>query len=393
MLSAPQRVSRLKQYEFTEWLGALCPTPDGKIIVIGNSSDEDGAFTVARLLATGELDTSFNEKGYIEHAFNEQAIFYALSAHLETVDDPEGSRIFITGVLFGERGIYPAAARCFASGALDSAFAEQGLFVFHDQRSTKPVANFNVASLRQHLSSLGIARSGAMPLANGGYLLSPAETGVLLKLTSEGTLDTTFANEGVLKPREFEATNAILLDKRIYITGYNSQNGVVAAYSTRGQIDEGFGESGMVSISARLLGLSTAEDGHSLNVVGVSDNSGTNRGCLARLKTDGTLTLKPIEVAPPNREADSRYVVSRTDHNARERIYVLGQSTEQNRDARYYAASRHADGTLADDFPDGLVLGEVSSTVLGSGLVGANELALCGYTGSQGFVAWHPLAD
>lgn len=384
---------RLIQYNFTEWLGALCPAAEGKLLVVGNSAQEDGKFTLARLLPDGELDTSFNESGLIEHAFDEQAIFYALSVHLEPSNAQEHAKIFISGVLFAEQGIYPAAARCLASGSLDDSFADQGLFIFNDSRYTASPANYKAASCRQRIASLGMMGAGAATLADGGYLLSPAETGLVLKLTSAGTLDTSFAKDGVLEPSNFEATSAIVLGKRLYLTGQHRQGGTVAAYTPQGELDESFGEGGMVNIATKLLALAPGEDGQSLNVVGVTDTDGNNRGCLARLKTNGSLLLKPVVIAPANREADLRYVMSRTDQSAQQRIYGLGQTTEQNRDARYYIASRHADGTVADDFPGGLVVAQVNSTVLGCDLVGSNELALCGYVGSQGFVAWYPLAE
>lgn len=93
---------------------------DGKIIVVGESGGIDGDFLVARYLANGTLDPSFGTGGVVTTDF-----FGGVDSARAVALDPQG-RIVVAGWALREGRADFAVARYLANGALDPSFDADG---------------------------------------------------------------------------------------------------------------------------------------------------------------------------------------------------------------------------------------------------------------------------
>ena len=146
-----------------------------RIVAVGRVDQDVPKFLVARLTADGVPDADFAEAGIAAIAIGESAIGH-------TVARGPGNTIVAlgeTGLLFG----YPeriAVLRLLDDGALDASFGGgDGMFIS------------NVA-MREEASGLGVDAVHRI-IVGGITVLGPANaTGVLMRLTPDGELDTSF---------------------------------------------------------------------------------------------------------------------------------------------------------------------------------------------------------
>ncbi|MEX2140431.1 MAG: autotransporter-associated beta strand repeat-containing protein [Pirellulales bacterium] len=99
--------------------------PDGKIVVVGrNSNSANANFTVARYLANGQLDNSFNEVGKISTDFDgaeDNALSVALQFHADEW------KIIAAGSAMVADEFRVALARYRSNGTLDTSFGNGGI--------------------------------------------------------------------------------------------------------------------------------------------------------------------------------------------------------------------------------------------------------------------------
>lgn len=146
--------------------------PDGRIVVLGRAkisskgNAKDG-FAVARYLTNGTLDSSFGIGGKVVIPLGSGSV------------SPEGLALQGNKIVIGGRcGNAAVFARLNANGSVDIAFGPGG--------STTPVSNAIVS-----IKDIAIDGSGRIVVAGGlnGDVL-------VLRLTANGTLDTTFDGDG-----------------------------------------------------------------------------------------------------------------------------------------------------------------------------------------------------
>ena len=259
---------------------ALVLQPDGKIVVAGycsNGSNND--FCLARYLASGALDTSFNTTGVVITALgpsNDLALAMALQ--------PDG-KIITAGFCFDASTRYSCFARYLANGALDTSFNGTG----------------TVTSAIGSSASLALQPDGKIVAAG------PCFNGVnndfcLARYLANGALDNSFNTTGVvITPVGSSDDNASAValqpDGKIVVAG-SCSNGVnshfcVARYLVNGALDTSFNTSG-TAITAIGPGndvasaLALQHDGKIL-VSGTCSNGGNNDFCLTRYLANGTL--------------------------------------------------------------------------------------------------------
>lgn len=385
----------LTKTAFASSIGTLCPTKDNKILVFSDSDTEKSEVFIGRLLSDGTLDRSFQGTGFIKHVFPcaEGSLFFALSAHQQSDE-----KIFLVGTIVGPEALYPAAARFQHSGKADPSFGEGGFAVFADKSVATKAGAQTIAGIRTLREQPSNAYNfNTSRLADGGYLIASAEIGYLLSLKEDGTLNTTFGDNGYLLPQlengeGIELQSAMVFDERIYAVGYVNASGVIACFTLDGKRDDTFGEQGARSISladanhVRLTNLSNAES--LFNLIGFANtNARKNGALLTRLTTEGALdtsfnTGKPVLLNPDGRQADCRHVASGKNQAPDASIYIVGQTTLQDQgDPRYYAAAYCPDGALDSSFTlDGWGVGPERSTVTGMYLDTQNNMLLCGTT-------------
>ncbi len=151
---------------------------DGKIVVAGTG---DSDFAVVRYNIDGSLDTSFGEDGIVTTnigAFPENDFGYGLAIQ------PDG-KIIACGT--GETDLF-AFARYNSDGSLDTSFSGDG----------KATVNVMGSANRNAAYSVAVQPDGKI-VAVGKRDVSSQERGVLVRLTENGSLDTTFNLTGVIQ--------------------------------------------------------------------------------------------------------------------------------------------------------------------------------------------------
>ena len=222
---------------------------DGKIVAIGSSGNVAG---IVRYNSNGSLDTSFGTEGKviidIDEPFNK-------SIPLRVVIQPDG-KILVSGYSRNDflpqfPGFRQFVARFTATGDLDSTFATGGVF-------TAPMP------FQSRGGSLALQNDGKVLLGGLHLPTSQPNEYTIIRLSSNGTLDPTWDQDGLLTIvsgalssgglMEGFAGLAIHPDGRV--VGAGSQN-VVYRFHTNGSIDTSFDNDGMRIVmpgNARLLG-------------------------------------------------------------------------------------------------------------------------------------------
>jgi len=212
---------------------AIAIAADGKIVVAGEvqlSGQEGGVYGVARLNPDLSADATFGEGDGAQISPHE-----GTNVVLGDVAVQSDQKIVIAGsVLLGSN---PAIAvqRFNEDGSPDASFDSDG-------KLTLPGATDAVAVVIQNDGKIVVAAA----VASGDDL-------VVIRLSSDGTLDTSFGGDGFVTVNfgevdESAADIAITADGRIIVvgTGSTSTRILVARYSTDGEPDFIFGEGGQV---------------------------------------------------------------------------------------------------------------------------------------------------
>ncbi len=187
---------------------------DGKIVVVGRS---DGQFAVVRYNTNGSLDTSFDGDGIVTTSIGSRAVARAVAL--------DGADIVVAGFTKESGKNKFAVARYTSAGALDTAFDTDGI-VFTDLGNRARVfdvavdASSNVIAvgfadddiaLVKYTSAgavtfsinttvNGQAQANAVVIDGTGKYVVVAETStdaLALRYNTDGTLDTTFGDEGI----------------------------------------------------------------------------------------------------------------------------------------------------------------------------------------------------
>ncbi|MEZ5083126.1 MAG: T9SS type A sorting domain-containing protein [Bacteroidales bacterium] len=200
--------------------------PDGKIIVTGN---DYGNFTVLRFNADGSLDNSFGNQGGIAFDFPATGSDFSYTAELLSDD-----RIIVSGHVSASDDI-PALACITPSGELDTSFGNEGMVL---------------------LSQYPAQAHGLCIQPDDKILLSGDN--FCFRLNSEGMLDDSFGNSGVVDygiPPGYDYINLLTIctqeDGKIVVAGEAGHNSgytsdlLLVRLTSNGQIDSDFGTSGI----------------------------------------------------------------------------------------------------------------------------------------------------
>ena len=176
---------------FDHATGVVIQPADQKIIVAGTTTVSGGQaqFTVARLLTTGALDTTFaGGAGFVRSAFGSSQAF-ANAVGL----DSQG-RIVLGGQA-GSGSIFDfAAARYLASGSADTSFGTAGK------------VTFPFSALDDRAYALAIQSNDNIVLAGYNDNGSNLDGAVIRLLASNGGIDTSFGTSGRV-PIDFNSNN------------------------------------------------------------------------------------------------------------------------------------------------------------------------------------------
>ncbi len=254
---------------------------DGKILIAGGDNND---FLLTRFNSNGTLDTSFGTSGKVTTDFSggsDKARGIALQ---------NDGKIILVGQSFNATTYNDfAVARYNADGSLDTTFNSTGK---------------RTIDLGTNSSDLGYA----VAVQNDGKILVTGFTdaagttdAALIRLTSTGSLDTTFNTTGkvitaVGVGSDFGLDLRIQTDGKIVTSGYTygtSNDFFVARYTTSGSLDTTWGGTGKVttnfnsSTDDRGTHLLVQADGKVV-VVGCTTQSGTYDLAIARYNQDGS---------------------------------------------------------------------------------------------------------
>jgi uncharacterized delta-60 repeat protein len=221
--------------------------PNGKIVAGGElyrSSDQKGAFALARYMPDGQLDTSFGHHGRV--VTNVEASDDGVWA-MAVQDD---GRIVASGWSSPTPSAYETAVtRYLPSGALDKTFSGNGIMTFD---ATPGTSNY----------SLGEAIRGNGKIDIGVHVDSQAAD--VLQLTASGKKDDSFGGgDGVAPTTDVFALAGLALqdDGKIVISGADGSDLAVFRMTANGSPDGGYGSGGLGTLGVASSGSRVVIDG------------------------------------------------------------------------------------------------------------------------------------
>jgi uncharacterized delta-60 repeat protein len=249
---------------------------DQKIVVAGRLGNQ---FCVVRYNTNGSLDTSFGGTGKVTTDFGvEDAVGFTAAEDLAIQTD---GKIIAGGWGLWRRGRgvdaetvqpYFLIARYNSDGSLDSTFGTGGKLA-HDVGG------------RAGITKIAVQPDGKILAAGfGGNGL-----GLVLRFNSNGSLDTSYGNAGVVeRPDLYPLTAALQSDGRIVLAGQQGDGIWVSRLDGNGNLDTTFAGMGTVQVfpTGRVENVLAQPDGK-LVVVGTQDPAADF--VVVRLNSDGTI--------------------------------------------------------------------------------------------------------
>ncbi len=285
----PQRVGGNPTQDFGQ--DVAIQQGDGKIVVAGSTAAPGASrnFAVARYSTGGTLDGAFSGDGRQTTDFNQgQDDGYAVAIQ----DD---GKIVVAGVTSTQSSSSFAVARYGTNGTLDTTFSGDGRVTIGFGAGDPDVAR-GVA-----IQDDGMIVVVGFTCPNPGFESCPDTSFALARLTSLGTLDTTFSGDGkqttaFAEGPAFGQDVALQTNGRIVVAGTAGDSPsefAVARYGTGGLLDSTFHGDGRHTVAfgqsdARGLGVALQGDGK-IVVGGVVGNGSATDFALARLLTGGNL--------------------------------------------------------------------------------------------------------
>ncbi len=329
---------------------------DGTIVVAGygtiDSNSALGDFALMRLNDDGTLDATFDDDHYVVTDIDQ---FYNISNDVAVGED--GS-IYVLGYVSADDYDHMALSKYGSDGIIDTAFGQNGHYSFHDNASD----NYGGA--------VAIDADGKIVITGNGYFSDSSSNDVIIiRLNTDGTLDTTFDGGVVItdidNSGDDDSADAMLIDSdgKILVAGSQRPrthaNLVLIRYDTNGSIDTTFGTDGysVVDLGNDLYANAITQDHDGNIIVAGKYRLGSYQGIALRLDDNGTLdsTFNANGYVTTNVKSlvNTANAVAVDDEN---KILLLGSGRD---DTRYYMTLHRFDtnGSLDGTFGggDGLI--------------------------------------
>lgn len=221
------------------WEDAYSSTiqPDGKILIAGRFyNGRSWDFLLVRFNEDGSLDTTFAQKGYATKDFGKDDRAFS-------VDIQSDGKILLSG--FAERFNWDfAIARFNTDGSIDTTFGEKGSTIL------------NIGSYNDVAFSIKAQQDGKIIVCGWTYIFGSWDF-ALVRLNADGSLDKTFGSTGIVTTDYHHLYNtshsiAIQSDGKYVAAGYTAKPDspdsdiMLVRYNTDGTIDKSFGNEGIV---------------------------------------------------------------------------------------------------------------------------------------------------
>ncbi len=249
----------------------LAVLADGKIVLAGQAVvDGSTDFALARLNSDGSLDASFGANGKVSTDFGG-----TIDAGLKLALQPDG-KLLLAGITrhHGPRADNPydfALARYNADGSLDSSFGAGG----H--------TTTDFGGTDEWATGIALQADGKIVLAGSGYTFGPpvSSTAELARYNSDGSLDTTFDNDGRVTLATTSGFGDVTIAGSEIVAASGTADGSMAVvrYSADGSLDQTFGSGGIATAhfgdgsSAWASGVAVQPDGEIVAAGATSANA------------------------------------------------------------------------------------------------------------------------
>ncbi len=349
--------------------------PDGKILVLGDSS---GDFGLTRFTDAGELDTSFSGDGKVVADFGDTDLV------VDAVIQSDG-KIVVVGNSNGNFALVRYTAAGISEGNLSTDFggpddakrvliqSDGKILVVGDSDDAVVVARYRTDGLLDAsfsadgkvLTDLGTnAVVNDAVLQTDGKLVVAGANGsdfALVRYNVNGTLDTSFGGSGIVVTNlpDFSAVQRVMLqsDGKILAIGDNDGDFALTRYTTDGRLDRSFSRDGIVATDFGTLDTvsdAVVQPDGKILVLGTSDS----RVALARYDEDGTLDTSfsgdgKVTSTPGNSSQGDKLLLQRNG-----KVVVLATVDGNAVLVRY-----NSDGSVDNTFSgDGRILTNLAST-------------------------------
>jgi uncharacterized delta-60 repeat protein len=272
--------------------------PDGKIVVAVPSTPGDHGLLLARYLPNGSLDSSFGDGGYVETQVGGWAFAKTVAVQ------PDGKIVVAGDSYQGSDTVLSefTLARYNPDGSLDTSFGAGGI------TNTAIPEGDGEPSSDAGADALAVLPGGEI-LAGGwsewGDITAPSASFVLTEYSSDGSLDPTFGDDGIVQTQFYGDDDlggiAVLPGGKIVATGSGGLAGhgqdietmALARYEPDGALDPTFGNGGKATTAHKLHyngGPATLQDGKIVVAGFTRVNSASNDfPVLARYEASGRL--------------------------------------------------------------------------------------------------------
>jgi uncharacterized delta-60 repeat protein len=224
--------------------------------------------TVATLAAAqaGQLDSSFGNNGIFASNFGSSSLVFGTSIALQS-----DGKI----VVGGEAGNPGIVVRLNGNGTVDTGFGTSGVVSIR----FRDVQNITVGVAIQASQRIVVVGTG---LPGGGQLI---------RLNTDGSVDTSFGNGGSVALGVTPQTLALQPDDKVVVAGRGGGSliATMTRYTADGQVDSTFGSGGTAPLVAGAAAIAFQADGKILAASGSSGFSAATSGSIVRYNTDGSL--------------------------------------------------------------------------------------------------------
>ena len=264
----------------TSTINAVALQADGKIVVAGT----DGAnFVLARYLADGSLDTTFNSTGS-QPGVVTTTIGSSTSSFVSAVDIQSNGKI----VAIGTDGLNFVVARYLTDGSLDTTFNSTG---------TPPGIVVTSIDNGAFAFAGALQTDGKIVAAGVAFDSSGNQNFALARYLTDGSLDASFGTGGIVVTTiandRFFSANAMIIqgDGKIVAGGrftstIANEVFALARYKHNGSLDTSFGTDGIVTTAietnAFIAGLALQANGKIVAAGGAAITAGNDSFAIAR---------------------------------------------------------------------------------------------------------------
>lgn len=338
---------------------------DGKILVSGTSA---GSFVLFRYNSNGTLDTTFGTGG--------RAASTGVNGVARSIAVQSDGKILVAGNSTGADQNF-LVARYNANGSLDTSFATSGVLNY----------NFGAGSTRDIAFDILVQPDDKI-VVGGTAGTTAAPRLALIRLNSNGTLDTGFGSSGQVLGAVGTGTGIGLQSTdQIVIGGYtatdSTSNFVIQRFNTDGTLDTAFGTSGTTTTDVGGLNDTAnalaVQDNDTIVMAGTITTSGNLSFGLVRYTASGQLDTQ-------FGNADIGIVIEDLPGTTNDTAFGLAIDTDTG---KFYVAGTGRKGGTNNDFAVARFIGDPP----GQPTVDlVNPDTALTYTEGDGAVAFAPLA-